>query len=95
MENGNRFMIYALSTYQCLDIPNGTSNNGTFVQQYGCNHQGNQNWNFISTNGYYQIQNVTSGKCLEVQNSNTANNALIVQSDCNGANNKLWKLDAI
>ena len=95
MINGSKYTIKPLSSYQCLDIPNGTTTNGTYAQQYTCSQQGNQQWNLISTNGYYQIQNATSGKCLEVQNYNGANGARIVQGDCNGADNKLWSFSKI
>lgn len=93
-DNGSNLMIYALSSYQCLDIPNG--NNGTNVQQYTCSHQANQNWRLLdSGNGFYQIQNVASGKCLEVTNWNGNNGTRITQSDCNNTDNKLWRLDRI
>jgi hypothetical protein len=87
--------------HKCLDVKDGSRNDGATVHLWGCRGFGkdNQLWEFRYVgNGYYQIISKRSGKCLDVAWENAAyarsNGARIQQWECYGANqaNQLWRL---
>ncbi|HEX4750248.1 MAG TPA: RICIN domain-containing protein [Bryobacteraceae bacterium] len=90
------FEIYNAGTGQVLDIPSGSSGNGTLIQQDAFNTDRQQRWTFIATgSGSYAIQNAATGKVLDVTGDSKSDGALIQQYDYLGGPNQQWLLTPI
>jgi hypothetical protein len=76
----------------CLDVYGNTSNAGAAIDQYTCNGQSNQQFQFVPiANGYGEIQAQNSGQDVTVANSSTAQGTPdIVQQPVNGSAASLW-----
>ncbi|NUR31705.1 MAG: hypothetical protein HOV83_38680 [Catenulispora sp.] len=76
----------------CLDVYGNTSNAGAAIDQYTCNGQSNQQFQFVPiSGGYGEIQAQNSGQDVTVANSSTAQGTPdIVQQPVNGSPASLW-----
>ncbi|WP_247660094.1 ricin-type beta-trefoil lectin domain protein, partial [Micromonospora sp. D75] len=75
---------------RCLDVPNGSTTNGTAVQLYDCWGGTMQRWTYTSDK---QLQ-VLGNKCLDASGRGTANGTSVIIWDCNGQPNQQWNLNA-
>ncbi|MDO3684936.1 RICIN domain-containing protein [Micromonospora sp. C28ISP2-4] len=75
---------------RCLDVPNGSTTNGTAVQLYDCWGGTMQRWTYTSAK---QLQ-VLGDKCLDASGRGTANGTSVIVWDCNGQPNQQWNLNA-
>ncbi|MFG1872656.1 arabinofuranosidase catalytic domain-containing protein [Micromonospora arborensis] len=75
---------------RCIDVPNGTSTNGTQVQLWDCLGNTAQRWTYTATK---QLQ-VNGNKCLDANGAGTTNGTLAIIWDCNGQTNQQWNLNA-
>jgi Ricin-type beta-trefoil lectin domain-like/Glycosyl hydrolases family 39 len=77
----------------CLDVFGNTSNVGAAIDQWTCNGQSNQQFQFLPiANGYGELQAQNSGEDVAVANSSTTQGSPdIVQQAVNGAANSLWQ----
>ncbi|MCZ7438732.1 ricin-type beta-trefoil lectin domain protein [Micromonospora sp. WMMC241] len=75
---------------RCLDVPNGSTTNGTQVQLYDCWGGTMQRWTYTSGK---QLQ-VLGNKCLDANGRGTANGTSVIIWDCNGQPNQQWNLNA-
>ena len=80
---GDTFRLRSESAGRCLDVPNGTSTNGTGLQIWDCYDGINQQ---ITQDG--QTLRML-GKCLDVP-PDAANGTPVTLWDCNGGNNQQW-----
>lgn len=69
---------------KCLDVPGGTTANGTQTTIYTCNGGANQTWSYTAA----KELRVYGTKCLEAAADRVAIN------DCAGAANQKWRLNA-
>ena len=76
----------------CLDVYGNTSNAGAAIDQYTCNGQSNQQFQFTPiANGYGELQAQNSGQDVTVANGSTAQGTPdIVQQPVNGSAASLW-----
>jgi hypothetical protein len=76
----------------CLDVFGNTSSAGAAIDQWSCNGQANQQFQFLPiANGYGELQAQNSGDDVAVAGSSTAQGSPdIVQQAVNGAANSLW-----
>jgi hypothetical protein len=76
----------------CLDVYGNTANAGAAIDQYTCNGQSNQQFQFVPVSGGYgELQAQNSGQDVTVANSSTAQGTPdIVQQPVNGAAASLW-----
>lgn len=91
--SGTTYTVINQTSGKCLDDTNGSTNNGTVLQQYQCFAGNvNQQWTLINPNrGYFELQNRTSGKCLDDTNGSTANGTPVQQYQCFAGNaNQDW-----
>src|SRR6266542_932259 len=72
---------------RCLDIPGGSTTNGTRVQLWDCTGGANQVWQ-PQLGG--MLKNPASGRCLDVYGAGTADGTPLQIWDCNGTANQLW-----
>jgi hypothetical protein len=76
----------------CLDVFGNTGNAGAAIDQYTCNGQSNQQFQFVPvSSGYGEIQAQNSSQDVTVANSSTAQGTPdIVQQPVNGSAASLW-----
>ena len=76
----------------CLDVYGDTGNAGAAIDQWSCNGQSNQQFQFVPVaGGYGQLQAQNSGQDLTVANSSTAQGTPdIVQEPVSGSAAGLW-----
>jgi len=88
--------IVSVNSGKALDVPNGSHDAGTLIQQYDFHGGPNQRWNFIpAANGQsVQLQNDASGLVLDVINGSTAPGAGIQQYSSHGGPNQQWRIVA-
>ncbi|RCG30500.1 alpha-L-arabinofuranosidase [Sphaerisporangium album] len=75
---------------RCVDVPNGSTVNGTQTQLWDCWGGTMQRW--TSTSGK-QLQ-VYGNKCLDANGQGTSNGTQVIIWDCNGQTNQQWNLNA-
>ncbi|GHJ12893.1 MULTISPECIES: RICIN domain-containing protein [unclassified Micromonospora] len=75
---------------RCLDVPNGSTTNGTQVQLYDCWGGTMQRWTYTASK---QLQ-VLGNKCLDANGRGTANGTAVIIWDCNGQTNQQWNVNA-
>jgi hypothetical protein len=88
---GYHSLVVAKSSL-CLDVFGNTGTAGAAIDQYTCNSQSNQQFQFLPiANGYGELQAQNSGQDVTVANSSTAQGTPdIVQQPVNGAAASLW-----
>lgn len=93
---GAAVSLSAAHSGKCLDIPDGSSQDGVQLQQYGCHGGSNQQWRFEPVAGAdtYLVRSAHSGKCLDVAGGSTDNGAAVQQWSCHGGTNQQWRLNA-
>ncbi|MFC1436371.1 RICIN domain-containing protein [Streptacidiphilus sp. N1-3] len=76
----------------CLDVYGNTGNTGAVIDQWTCNGQGNQRFQFVPVSGGYgELQAQNSGQDVTVANGSTAQGTPdIVQQPVNGSAAGLW-----
>jgi len=74
---------------RCVDVPNGTTTNGTQVQLWDCTGGSPQHWTYTSN------RQLTNGdKCLDANGEGTSNGTTAIIWDCHGTANQQWNLNA-
>ncbi|MEV0570794.1 ricin-type beta-trefoil lectin domain protein [Dactylosporangium sp. NPDC050588] len=79
--------LVSAASGRCLDVPNGSTTNGTQPVIWDCNGGANQRWTVSGTT----LQAL--GKCLDAPLNATAG-AKAQLWDCNGGTNQQWTLNA-
>jgi hypothetical protein len=81
--------LVARHSGKCLDVPGGSRNSVTPVQQYSCTGAENQTWAFEAVgDGFFRIVSLFSRMCLDVQGFSQQPQALVQQYPCNGGDNQ-------
>ena len=77
----------------CLDVFGNTTTSGAAIDQWTCNGQSNQQFQFVPTSGGYgELQAENSGDDVAVAGNSTAQGTPdIVQEPVSGASGSLWK----
>jgi non-reducing end alpha-L-arabinofuranosidase len=77
----------------CLDVYGNTSSAGAAVDQWSCNGQSNQQFQFVpGSNGFGELQAQSSGLVVAVAGGSTAQGSPdIVQQARSGAASSMWK----
>ncbi len=88
--SGSTGVLRGVQSNRCLDVPNVSQNNGTFLQIWDCNGGSNQQWTYLS-NGELQVY---GSKCLDVPNHATSAGTRVEIWDCNGGANQQWNLNS-
>jgi hypothetical protein len=92
----NGHMLQVRHSGKCLDVPGGSRNSVTPVQQYTCTGNTNQAWSIESVGGgYYRIVSQFSGMCLDVQGFSQDPQALVQQFPCNGGDNQSYSFSSV
>ncbi|WP_156926019.1 arabinofuranosidase catalytic domain-containing protein [Glycomyces arizonensis] len=83
-------MLVGGQSGRCIDVPDGTTTNGTQVQLWDCWGGAMQRWTPTSSG---QLQ-VYGDKCLDAEANGTANGTAVIIWDCHGGANQQWNLNA-
>ncbi|MEJ3749103.1 arabinofuranosidase catalytic domain-containing protein [Actinomycetes bacterium KLBMP 9797] len=83
-------MIVSAQSGRCIDVPNGSTTNGTQVQLWDCNGGTPQRWTYTSGK---QLQ-VYGNKCLDAYGQGTSNGTQVIIWDCHGGTNQQWNLNS-
>ncbi len=76
---------------QCLDIPNGVTQPGTRIQQYGCKGGANQLFRLqYNHNGTHRIKRTGHNICVATRTSGSK--TVVEQRYCNGTSSQAWHL---
>jgi hypothetical protein len=79
--------IVSARSGMCLDVFNGTTDNGATVISWPCRTTDNlnQQWQVVgSTDTYFKVVNRKSGRCLDVFNGSIQQQERLIQWDCRG-----------
>ncbi|GIE78418.1 hypothetical protein Aph02nite_43680 [Actinoplanes philippinensis] len=93
----NRYWIQAFHSDRCLDVIDGSANEGARVQQWDCNSNWQQQWAFNQVGTYqgmplFQIasRHTNYGKCLDVLDGIMTNGQPIQQWTCDTTPQQRW-----
>ncbi len=87
------YEVVARHSSKCLDVFDGSTQNGANVIQWPCIGDTNQQWQIIPIgDGYYKFIARHSNRVLAVQSAGTANGALAVQSTDTGTAHMQWRI---
>ncbi|WUH89598.1 non-reducing end alpha-L-arabinofuranosidase family hydrolase [Streptomyces sp. NBC_00433] len=75
---------------RCLDVPNASQTDGTYLQIYDCSGGTNQQWTLTSGN---QLT-VYGNKCLDVPGHATAAGTRVQIWSCSGGANQQWRVNS-
>lgn len=75
---------------RCLDVPDASQTNGTYLQIYDCWSGANQQWTSTDSN---QLT-VYGSKCLDVPGHATASGTRVQIWTCSGGANQQWRVNA-
>jgi hypothetical protein len=75
---------------RCLDVPGGSTTNGTQTQLWDCTGAAQQKWTYTSSK---QLM-VYGNKCLDANGRGTSDGTAVIIWDCNGQNNQQWNVNA-
>lgn len=94
---GNKYGIFSAKTHQTVEVPNGSSQNGTRIVCSQANKQVNEFWelvpaNFMGKPNAFYIKSFC-GKTLDVKGGECHNEAHVIQWDYNGGNNQVWVIE--
>jgi len=83
-------IIMAKHSGKCIDVYNGSVDDGAQMMQERCDRRDTQQFTLVSVGDTYQIVGKLSGKCLTVSGASIDNGAPVLQSGCTGGDNQLW-----
>ncbi len=90
---GGYHQFVAANDNLCLDVYGNATSAGAVIDQWSCNGQTNQQFQFVPVSGGYgELEAQNSGQDVAVAGSSTAQGAPdIVQQAVNGASGSLWQ----
>ncbi len=77
---------------KCINIPQGSSDDGANAYQYSCTNEFSQEFSFSATEGGYFIHTKHNGKCLTVEENSQSPEAWIIQDVCNTDYAQIWQI---
>ncbi|MEV5769598.1 arabinofuranosidase catalytic domain-containing protein, partial [Micromonospora sp. NPDC052213] len=80
--------IVGVQSGRCVDVPNGSTTNGTQVQLYDCTGGTPQSWTYTSA----KQLTVYGNKCLDANGQGTSPGTTVIIWDCNGQANQQWNI---
>jgi len=88
--SGGTGVLRGSGSNRCLDVPNASQTDGTFLQIRDCSAAANQQWTLTASN---QLT-VFGSKCLDVPGHATAAGTRVEIWTCNGGANQQWRLNS-
>ncbi|GAA4915355.1 pectinesterase [Nonomuraea thailandensis] len=94
---GGVYQLKVTKSGKCLDVVNGSLDNGAQMQQWSCSGATWQQFRVVSAgSGTYTLRNVNSGRCLDVPNGAATSGLRLQQWGCGDGlkANQLWRFTA-
>jgi hypothetical protein len=89
-------LIVNRETGQCLDVPFGTLEPRTTVEQFPVNGGTNQHWGLEPVPGDgVRIVNRHTGQCLDIPHGTSEEHVAVEQFPINGGSNQGWRLEGV
>jgi hypothetical protein len=82
--------LHGVGSGRCLDVPNASQSDGTYLQIYDCSGGVSQQWTSTDSG---QLT-VYGGKCLDVPGSATTAGTRVEIWTCNGGANQQWRVNS-
>jgi hypothetical protein len=90
-----RYALVAMSSNKAIDVPSGSTNNGTTVQQFSPTNTDNQRFTIQKNGSNWKIaMKANTNKCIGPAGNGTANTTRIEIQDCNGGPAQDWNITA-
>jgi hypothetical protein len=78
---------------ESLDVYNGSTTNGTAIDQWSTWNGDMQKFYILARGSYWKIaMKANSNKCIDLKNGGTGNGTQLVINDCNGASSQSWSV---
>jgi len=91
---GSVVRLVNVSSNKCVDLENGSPDDGANIRQWPCNGATAQEFVLDpAADGYVLLRNVASNKCLDVWGWSTSPGANIAQWACHGGTNQQFMLE--
>ncbi|MFI7430117.1 arabinofuranosidase catalytic domain-containing protein [Micromonospora sp. NPDC049836] len=82
--------IVGVQSGRCVDVPNGSTTNGTQVQLYDCWGGAGQTWTYTTARQFTG----NGGTCLDANGQGTSPGTQVIIWACNGQLNQQWNVNA-
>ena len=82
--------LQGVGSGRCLDVPNSSQTDGTYLQIYDCSGGANQQWTLNSSGEL----TVYGSKCLDVPGRSTTAGTKVEIWTCNGGTNQQWRVNS-
>lgn len=82
--------LVGVQSGKCLDVPGGSTTDGTRLEIYSCNAGSNQEYT-LAPNGEITVYSGGSTKCLDAYQQGTSAGTIVDIYSCNGGGNQLWQ----
>jgi hypothetical protein len=79
-----------------MDVPEGKSDEGLAIIQWGLHGRDAQKWRVEAVDagrGWYRVVNVYTGKALDIKDASKEDRAILIQSKRSDARSQHWRLD--
>ncbi|GAA0339185.1 RICIN domain-containing protein [Actinoallomurus spadix] len=83
-------VLRGVGSGRCLDVPNGSRSDGTFLQIFDCDGGAAQQWTLNASSEL----TVYGSKCLDVPGNATGPGTRVEIWTCNGGTNQQWRLNS-
>ncbi|GAA1971798.1 non-reducing end alpha-L-arabinofuranosidase family hydrolase [Catenulispora subtropica] len=82
--------LRGVASGRCLDVPNASQTDGTYLQIYDCSGGANQQWT-LTAGGQLTVY---GSKCLDVPHQATTAGTRVEIWTCNGGANQQWRVNS-
>lgn len=90
---GDGWEVKIVNTNSCLEIDNGSQNNGAKAQIWDCVGTSQQIWKIeMLGKGAYEVRPFSSDKCLEIVNSSSDEGVSVQQWSCVEVMGQRWQI---
>jgi hypothetical protein len=96
MDWGGEFTITSSWNLLAIDVPEGRSDEGLAIIQWGLHGRDAQKWRVEAVDAareWYKIVNAYTGKALDIRNASKEDRAILIQSESRDAKSQHWRLD--
>lgn len=95
--DGDHYIIINVASNSCLDLDNGSKNNGAPVQGWGQDFRSdkikNQLWKTTRDGNYFKLFNKASGTVLDLNDGDDGNGTRIQGWGSAEVENQLWQFE--
>jgi hypothetical protein len=93
------YQVIARNSTKCMDLDNGTPEDGTTILQWSCHSGLNQRWQLVrrfgGAIGTYQVVSAATGKCMAVSGASMDDGADVVEEPCGLQPDRLWRISEV